>query len=77
MFEDEETARLVLSAFREASDRFVQSLAHVRVHASEEEQRAYAEALGKVMGEMFARVMDPIVTAHPTLLPDGWRTTSE
>ena len=73
MITDSKSAKALLHALFEASGCLDASVGIARDACSESEFISYRGAVGDVMGEMWDRLIQPILKAHPELTPEGLR----
>jgi RHS repeat-associated protein len=69
----ETTARRVLRLVREASARLNESIKLVQEKEPPKVFEAYRTAAGKVMGEVYFAIIEPVLAQHPGLTPPGLR----
>lgn len=73
MIADPKSAKALLDALFEASGHLDGSVGIARDSCSEAEFILYRSVVGDVMGEMWDRLIQPILKAHPELTPEGLR----
>ncbi len=76
MISDREAASKVLAAAFKASGILDQSIHDVIASSTAEEVTAYKRAVGTVMAEILFEILNPIISEHPDLAPEGWRTNT-
>ena len=73
MIKDRETARELVAAAFDASNRLDSSIEKIVQTASPEDLQAYKRAVGTMMAELYERIFVPIFDKHPDLMPEKWR----
>lgn len=71
MIKNHEVASAIMSLMLDYSAEIDHSIREVQERCSDEEFKAYRRAAGKVMGEVFLAVMQPLYREHPDLKPEG------
>ena len=70
---DKQAAKRVSEFVLKASGELDESVAFVRDNCSESELIAYRESIGKVMHDLWVKVLNPIYSEHPDLRPPELR----
>ena len=73
MISDARVARLLLDELFAASGDLDHSVATALAECPTPEFEAYRRAVGQVLAEMWERLIEPILAAHPDLTPPGLR----
>jgi hypothetical protein len=69
LFENPETAKLVLQVFLSINGQMDDSIRAVEKGTSPEEHKAFKKGVGYVMYEVFEKIIEPICKRHPSLRP--------
>ena len=73
MIHDKTQAKTVLDRALNASGTLNDSIFAVIAGASQEEAERYKRAVGRVMGELYCQILQPILQEHPELTPPEMR----
>jgi hypothetical protein len=68
---DVAAAKYVSALLLEVNGRLDESVAIVKERWPEEDP-SYRRAVGKVLYELYAELLNPLYLNHPTLKPPGW-----
>jgi hypothetical protein len=71
---DRATAEQVEVIMREVRERLNESIKLVMDHSSPDEFQLYRRQIGKVMGEIFLEIQQPLYNEYPDLTPPGLRS---
>jgi hypothetical protein len=71
MIRDEGIARHVSNVMLDINNRLELSVAIVREHCSADETKQYGISVGRLICEIFDRILDPLYLEHPSLKPPG------
>ena len=66
-------AETVEGVLREVSARLDETIGVVRANSTEDEFYRYRQLVGRLMGEIFLEILQPIYTEHPDLVPNELR----
>jgi hypothetical protein len=71
MIKDVSNAKALVDLLFEASGILEESVASARETCPEAEFNEYRTAIADVLGEVWNSILQPILTLHPELSPDG------
>ncbi len=72
-FTDPQVAERIAALVHQQSTALNQSLRDVQRECPATEFELYREAVGTVMGYMFTRILDPLWSANPGLVPESMK----
>ena len=70
---DRATAEHIDAIMREISGRLNESIKLVMTNSPPEEFKSYRHKIGKIMGEIFLEIQEPLYAEHPELTPPDLR----
>lgn len=70
MFQDKQAAQAVHELALKIGKELDNSIVSIQQALSDEELKNYKLAVGKVMGDLFFEIMQPIYELHPEMVPD-------
>ncbi|HYY69403.1 MAG TPA: hypothetical protein VE734_06700 [Terriglobales bacterium] len=73
MVQDAAAAEYISELLLDISGRLDESVAIVKQRWLQEDA-AYRRAVGKVLYEVYAELLNPLYLRHPTLKPSGWES---
>jgi ribosome recycling factor len=68
---DRATAEQVETIMREVRERLNDSLKIVMKNCEQDEFHLYRRSIGKIMGEIFLEIQEPLYIKHPEITPPG------
>lgn len=74
---DRSAAENVISIFANVTREIDDSIREVMAHSTEEEFRKYRRIAGKLMGEIFLDILQPIFDEYPDLTPKELRIPTD
>ncbi len=68
---EKQIAAKVMAALLDAGSKVASTIDDVRAQVPDDQFKAYARAVGEVLGTIQLNLMAPIIREHPDLDPDG------